>query len=76
MSFRKNLGRGFMFFVAIGAALAGLFGLAIIVSAFSGRNSASDILLGGLGFIILVVSVFTAISAVVSLSSSGPDVED
>ena len=76
MSFRKNLSRSFMFCLAIGAGLGGLFGLAMIVSAFFGRNSASDILLGGLGFIILVISVLGGISVVVSLSSSGPDVED
>lgn len=76
MSFRKNLGRSFMFFLAIGSGLAGLFGLAMIASAFFGKNSASDILLGGLDFIILVVSVLTAVSAVVSLRSSGPDAED
>ena len=76
MSFRRNLGRSFMFCLAIGASMAGLFGLAMVVSALFGKNSASDILLGGLGFIILVASVLAAISAVASLRSSGPDAED
>jgi Na+/melibiose symporter-like transporter len=76
MSFRRNVGRSFKFCLAIGAGIAGLFGLAMIVSAFVGRNSASDILLGGLGFIILIVSVLAVVYVVVSLRSSGPDADE
>jgi hypothetical protein len=65
-----------MFCLAIGAGIVGLFGLAMIVSAFVGRNSASDILLGGLGFIILIVSVLAVVYAVVSLRSWGPDADE
>ena len=75
MSVRRNVRRNFMICLAIGAAIAALFGLATIVSAISGKNTASNILIGGAGLIILIVSVLAVFSAVVSLRSSGPDAE-
>jgi Na+/melibiose symporter-like transporter len=76
MSFRRNLGRSFKFCLAIGAGIAGLFGFAMIVSSFFGKNSASNILLRGLGFIILIVSVLAVVYAVASLRSSGPEADE
>ncbi len=76
MPVRSNPRRNFMICLAVGAGIAALFGVAMIVSAISGKNTASNILIGGAGLIILIVSVLAVFSAVVSLRSSGPDAED
>jgi len=75
-AFRMNLRRRFTICLAIGAGIAALFGLVMIVSAASGTNSASNILLGGAGLLILIVSVLAGSSAVVSLRSSKLDAKD
>jgi len=76
MPFRGNVRRSFTICLAIGAGIAALFALALILSAISGKNSASNILLGGVGLIILIVSALACFSAVASLRSSRPDAED
>lgn len=71
MSLRRNIRRNFMVCLAIGAGIGALFGLALIVSAIYGKNSASNILVAGAGLIVLIVSVLVEFSAVASLRSSG-----
>ena len=73
MSLRKNVRRNFMICLAIGAGIGALFGLALIVSAIYGKNSASSILLAGLGLIVLIVSALVELSAVASIRSSEPE---
>ncbi len=55
--FRGNLRRGVAICLTIGAALFALFGLALIATAISGSGTPSSILLGGSGFILLIVAV-------------------
>jgi hypothetical protein len=53
---RRNLSRGPLVWILIGTVLGGLFGLLLFVSAVSGGNFASNILLGGFGLILLMLS--------------------
>jgi hypothetical protein len=58
MSFaRRDLHRGVVICLLIGAVLVGFFGLVLSVAAVSGRNFASGILLGGLGILLLLFSI-------------------
>lgn len=60
MSFaRRDLHRGIVICLLIGAVLVGFLGLMLSVAAVSGRNFASTILLGGLGIFFLLLSILT-----------------
>jgi hypothetical protein len=45
------------------AALGGVFALALLATALRGTSTPSSILLGGLGFILLVISVLVLVFA-------------
>ena len=57
-SSRRSLQKGLLVCLLIGAALGGLFGLALFVTAVSGENFASNMLLGGIGLLLLLLSAF------------------
>ena len=50
--------------LAIGAACGALFGLALLVTAATGRDTPSSFLLGGFGFILLIFSAFVFIRTI------------
>lgn len=67
-SFRRALA----IFVAIVAALGGLFGLELLATALSGTDTPSSILLGGFGFVLLVLSVLVFVFAMRQWKSAKP----
>jgi hypothetical protein len=48
----------------IGAALGALYGLALLATAFAGSIGPSGILIGGFGFILLVLSLLLLVFAI------------
>jgi ribosomal protein S18 acetylase RimI-like enzyme len=74
--FRGNLQNGFTVRIAIGPALAALFGLALMATSLTGKSFPSSILIGGYGFILLAISVpaYTAARSHTSVTpKSGSD---
>jgi hypothetical protein len=61
--FRRGIDRGLAVCLMIIAALGGEFALALLTTALSGNSTPSSILLGGLGFIFLVISVLVLVFA-------------
>ena len=59
-NFRDSSRRGLAICLGIVAALGALYGIALLASADSGSMTPSSILLGGLGFILLVLSLLSA----------------
>lgn len=59
-SFRRILAA----FLAIGGALGALYGVALMATAVTGNSSPSSILLGGFGFMLLVLSLVLLVFAI------------
>ena len=60
---RDSFRRGLAVCLAIGGALGALFALALLATAITGKGTPSSILLGGVGFILLVLSVLAVVFA-------------
>jgi hypothetical protein len=71
--FRASLRRALAVCLAIGAALSGLYSLALLVTALKGTSSPSSILLGGFGFILLILSVALFVFAIRQWTPGKPD---
>ena len=56
-NFRGSFRRILAAFLAIGGALGALYGVALMATAVTGNSSPSSILLGGFGFMLLVLSL-------------------
>lgn len=69
---QESLRRCLAVCVAIGAALGALFGLALLVTAVAGSGTPSSILLGGLGFMLLLLSVLALAHAIGRLTQARP----
>jgi hypothetical protein len=61
---RGSLRRSLAVCLAIGAVLGGLFGVALLSNAVTGNGTPSSILLGGFGFIMVVLSVLALVYAI------------
>jgi hypothetical protein len=63
-NFRGSFRRILAAFVAIGGALGALYGVALMATAVTGNSSPSSILLGGFGFMLLVLSLVVLVFAI------------
>ncbi len=62
-------------FLAIGGALGALYGVALIATAVTGNSSPSSILLGGFGFMLLVLSLVLLVFAISQWKTGQPGQE-
>ena len=67
---RHRLHRGLVICLLIVASFGGLFALALLVGAVTGRGFAGSILLGGFGLVLLLLFVFVFVIAVLYWRSS------
>jgi hypothetical protein len=70
--FRGTSHRAVAVCLGIGGALGALYGFALLASAVSGIITPSSILLGGLGFILLVLSLLLLAFAIRQWTSRKP----
>jgi hypothetical protein len=70
--FRDRLRRCLSVCLTIGAAVGALFGSALLVTALTGSSTPSSILLGGFGFILLVLSVLVFVLAISQWKAARP----
>jgi hypothetical protein len=70
--FRGKFRRGLAVCIAIGAAVGALFGFALLVTAVTGNSTPSSILLGGFGFILLILSVPVLVFAIREWTAAKP----
>jgi hypothetical protein len=70
--FRDSLHRLVAVCLAIAGALSALYGLALLATALTGNSSPSSILLGGFGFILMILSVPLLIFAIKKWTSTKP----
>jgi hypothetical protein len=63
-NFRGSFRRILAAFLAIGGALGALYGVALMATAVTGNSSPSSILLGGFGFMLLVLSLVLLVFAI------------
>jgi hypothetical protein len=70
--FRERFRRGLAVCLAIGAVFGALFGFALLVTAVTGNTTPSSILLGGFGFILLIVSVPVLVFAIREWTAAKP----
>jgi hypothetical protein len=63
-NFRGSFRRILAAFLAIGGALGALYGVALMATAVTGNSSPSSILLGGFGFMLLVLSLVVLVFAI------------
>lgn len=61
---RNGLHQVLMGFLGICAAVGSLFALALLASAIDGRDTPSSFLLGGFGFLLLVLSLAVLVYAI------------
>jgi hypothetical protein len=66
---RRSLHQGLVVCLLIGAALGGLFALAVLVAAVSGKGFASSILLGGFGLLLLLLSVLVFLFVILNIGN-------
>lgn len=72
-NFRGSSRRGLAVCLGIAATLGALYGIALLASAGSGSMTPSSILLGGLGFILLVLSLLLLVFAIRLWTPRKPD---
>jgi hypothetical protein len=70
--FRGRLRRCLAVCLATGAAVGALFGLALLETAVTGSSTPSSILLGGFGFMLLVLSVLVLVFAIRQWTEAKP----
>jgi hypothetical protein len=70
--FRGPLHRGLAVCLMIFAAFGGVFALALLGTAVTGNRTPSSILLGGFGFILLILSVMVLVFAIRHWKSANP----
>jgi hypothetical protein len=63
-NFRGSFRRILAAFLAIGGALGALYSVALMATAVTGNSSPSSILLGGFGFMLLVLSLVVLVFAI------------
>jgi len=63
-NFRGSFRRFLAVCLGIVAALGALYALALLVTAATGSSSPSSILLGGLGFVLLILSLLLLVFAI------------
>jgi hypothetical protein len=71
-NFRGSFRRILAAFVAIGGALGALYGVALMATAVTGNSSPSSILLGGFGFMLLVLSLVLLVFAIKQWKTGQP----
>lgn len=74
-NFRGSFRRILAAFVAIGGALGALYGVALMATAVTGNSSPSSILLGGFGFMLLVLSLVVLVFAIWQWKTGQPGQE-
>jgi hypothetical protein len=74
--FRVGFHRGLALFLAIGAAFGAVFSLALLVTAVTGNSTPSSVLLVGLGFILLILSVLGFVFAIRQWTRAKPRAGD
>jgi hypothetical protein len=62
--FSAGLRRTLSVFLAIAAVCGALFGLALLASALTGRDTPSSFLLGGFGFVLFISSALVFVYAI------------
>lgn len=71
-NFRGSFRRILAAFLAIGGALGALYGVALMATAVTGNSSPSSILLGGFGFMLLVLSLVLLVFAIKQWKTGQP----
>jgi hypothetical protein len=74
-NFRGSFRRILAAFLAIGGALGALYGVALMATAVTGNSSPSSILLGGFGFMLLVLSLVLLVFAIRQWKTGQPGQE-
>jgi hypothetical protein len=72
-NFRESLRRSLAGCLAIGGALGALYGVALMATAVIGNSTPSSILLGGFGFMLLVLSLVLLVFAIRQWKTGPPD---
>jgi hypothetical protein len=70
--FRGSLHRVLAVCLAIAGGMGALYGLALLATALTGNSSPSSILLGGFGFILMILSVLLLVFAIEQWKSTKP----